>query len=270
MPFRATGASVRGQSHVAHNKPNQDAFKVVHESGWTMIAVADGHGSEACPRSDRGARFGVEAVHRLMMEVHRVVDSSPDWQDRLNAYLARMPDEFIHFWEMLVSEDLAKDPLVGQTTNTFLAYGSTCVGTILAPSFSLFLQIGDGTAIAIDDRGNVVQVIEPQDYIPSHQTHSLCEKNAAHHLHWRLFLQPHPLSRPSFTMCATDGIVNSFGVNELFSVPLFWWEHAQKVDLIRLRADLIDWLYKVTSAGVGDDATLALCFLPSSAEETAS
>ncbi|MDQ3699739.1 MAG: protein phosphatase 2C domain-containing protein, partial [Chloroflexota bacterium] len=63
--WRVVGTSVRGASHRRHGLPNQDALRWWPESGLgppLVLAVADGHGSAKCFRSDVGSRLAVAAA----------------------------------------------------------------------------------------------------------------------------------------------------------------------------------------------------------------
>jgi hypothetical protein len=100
--WRAIGASVRGASHVRAGLPNQDAIYLSSlatsaapdapdaastpgAAGFPgtplLLAVADGHGSAKCFRSDTGARLAVETAARVIREaLHEL--SAPAEQDR--------------------------------------------------------------------------------------------------------------------------------------------------------------------------------------------
>ena len=54
------GKSVKGATHEKNGLPLQDNCKIEEISDKiTIIAVADGHGSSKCPRSDRGSLIAV-------------------------------------------------------------------------------------------------------------------------------------------------------------------------------------------------------------------
>lgn len=66
--LRATGASVRGPSHILNNQPNQDAMGLWgHRGGWIGI-VADGLGSR--PLSQIGSRAACLAARRVIRSSH--------------------------------------------------------------------------------------------------------------------------------------------------------------------------------------------------------
>src|SRR5688500_15700808 len=66
--WRVLGSSRRGASHVRSGLPNQDAigWQVAPDEGTVALAVADGHGSARCTRSDTGARLAVRAALEIL------------------------------------------------------------------------------------------------------------------------------------------------------------------------------------------------------------
>ena len=58
---------VKGATHQRNGLPCQDSKKIVEISDDIVImAVADGHGSEKCPRSDRGSTIAVNTFCEVM------------------------------------------------------------------------------------------------------------------------------------------------------------------------------------------------------------
>jgi hypothetical protein len=92
------GASARGASHIHRNKPNQDARGGAVFGRWTMIAVADGHGSDPHFRSDRGSRFAVEAAREAFTALSADGAASAADLDRLHAGLAALPEQIVSSW----------------------------------------------------------------------------------------------------------------------------------------------------------------------------
>jgi serine/threonine protein phosphatase PrpC len=61
--WRIIGETVPGASHLRAGIPNQDSILQMRESDRTLplvVAIADGHGSPKCFRSDKGSRFVVK------------------------------------------------------------------------------------------------------------------------------------------------------------------------------------------------------------------
>lgn len=61
------GKSVKGATHEKNGLPLQENYKIEEISDKiTIIAVADGHGSSKCPRSDRGSLIAVNTFCAVM------------------------------------------------------------------------------------------------------------------------------------------------------------------------------------------------------------
>ena len=57
------GRSVKGASHVRSGMPCQDSLRIEEVSSkLSIIAAADGHGSDKSPRSDRGSTIAVKCI----------------------------------------------------------------------------------------------------------------------------------------------------------------------------------------------------------------
>ena len=64
------GKSVKGATHEKNGLPLQDNCKIEEISDKiTIIAVADGHGSSKCPRSDRGSLIAVNSNEKLSAQL---------------------------------------------------------------------------------------------------------------------------------------------------------------------------------------------------------
>ena len=51
-----------GSNHIRMNKICEDASASYDDNNLHIIAVADGHGSDNYPRTERGSKFAVEAA----------------------------------------------------------------------------------------------------------------------------------------------------------------------------------------------------------------
>ena len=71
------GECVKGATHERNGKPLQDSKRIVEISDRiAILAVADGHGSDKCARSDRGSAIAVNAppeelCHRIFLSFIR-------------------------------------------------------------------------------------------------------------------------------------------------------------------------------------------------------
>ncbi|MGQ9600783.1 MAG: protein phosphatase 2C domain-containing protein, partial [Anaerolineae bacterium] len=76
--WKVIGKSVRGEAHKREGKPCQDAIQWHQGDEFAVLAVADGHGSERSPYSDRGAQFTVEVAVELLRSLYAGSSSVSD------------------------------------------------------------------------------------------------------------------------------------------------------------------------------------------------
>ena len=90
MNRKVYGESVQGASHVRSGTVCQDSYKKVEVSEDIMlVAVADGHGSTACPYSKTGSQIAVNVFCRVMQNLIDNFKNSPEF---LLTYLNREGD----------------------------------------------------------------------------------------------------------------------------------------------------------------------------------
>jgi hypothetical protein len=162
------------------------------------------------------------------------------------------PDELgtlEHRKDAAAREAVAADPL--------LAYGATVMTVLVAETFILYLQLGDGDILVVVEGGKVTRPLERDERLFANQTTSLCSPDAWRDVQIRFQALVHP--PPALILLATDGYANSF-VNE----AAFLQVGADLLDLLRteglaaVEADLATWLTEASQAGSGDDITLGL------------
>src|SRR5688500_5490400 len=134
--WQLIGDSVRGAAHIRANKPNQDAI------GWRALgpattpgaagerglearamgaALADGHGGERHPRSDRGAQLAVEAA-LAVLEKFVAGQKGRTASAVLRAARRTLPRLIARRWRKLVDRDAGDEP--GGDAR-YLPYGAT-------------------------------------------------------------------------------------------------------------------------------------------------
>src|SRR5262249_23594034 len=109
--WRVTGKSWRGAAHIESGKENQDAIQyVTNDDGLVALAVADGHGSGMCFRSQVGSRLAVQAAVRCLCEfaeTHHADEQATTIADRARTHLV---SELTDSWRTAVSAHLAETP----------------------------------------------------------------------------------------------------------------------------------------------------------------
>ncbi len=275
--WRAIGRSVRGASHVRSGKPNQDAFACLPRSGTgppLIVTVSDGHGSAKSFRSDVGSRLAADKTAWLIQDL---LDGQPD-PTNLSAVKRtaeeRLPQEVVRWWRAGVKHHISKSPFTPEELDTLeqekgvaarlqvehhptLAYGATILSVLVTEKFILYLQLGDGDILVVQENGEVVRPIPGDERLFANETMSLCMEDAWREVRMRfqaLYETPPPL-----ILLTSDGYGNSF-VNDdaFFKVGSDLLEILQSEGLGPVERNLEDWLREASETGSGDDVTLGL------------
>lgn len=258
------GRSVRGASHLRSGLPNQDAIGWVEDAdsaGGVLLAVADGHGSAKCFRSDYGSRFAVEAAKSVL--------STPEPADA-----ERVPAELVQRWREAVQTHLCEDPIPASAllklekklgraarlsveADPVLAYGSTLLVTAVSESGAFYLHLGDGDILTVSGEAEVSRPWPRDERLFGDETTSLATRDAAREIRWRIARAPEDL--PALILLSTDGYANSFRDDDGFLAvgrDLLRMIHAEGIGPIT--ENLECWLREASELGSGDDITVGI------------
>lgn len=272
-PWRATGSSVRGASHVRASLENQDAIGWIPTDGagvQVALSVADGHGSPRSFRSATGAELAVKVSQQLAAELLEVDPTGGQISVVKDRLLEEVPKRIVQEWRARVEDHLARHPFseeeltsverrIGENPCDFLerdpyiAYGSTLVTAIALESFMVFWQVGDGDVLAVSAQG-VGRPITKQTLLIANETTSLCSKDA-----WQYFQVAVLGTPPPLVTVSTDGLANSFLDEQgfcKFGSDLF--ELIARNGLEDVSQKMNDWLQQMTEEGSGDDISLGV------------
>jgi serine/threonine protein phosphatase PrpC len=253
-----------GANHVRVEMPNQDAYAVRPElagaadpSDTVVLAVADGHGSAAHPRSAAGAEIATEKLVDLAMSFSAACARNEPLRTLKSAAEEQIPRELVRKWRegVRAHATAAANPLgTRDDDEVFLAYGSTLLGAVITPRLLVCWQLGDGE-LAIVEGANVSFPLAPAERQLGVETDSLCQPDAWSRVrvHW----QPLHGACPDLVLLATDGLVNSYADHagfEAFGVGML--ERIRSAGVAAVRDQLDGWLAKAAEFS-GDDATLA-------------
>ncbi len=277
-PWRVTGCSVRGASHLRAGLESQDAIGWIPAAGTgcrVAVSVADGHGSPRNFRSATGARLAIEVSHELAGELLALPEGVPGLpllKDRLEQ---SAPRRLVRAWRARVDEHLSQWPFTPAelaaarerdgdegpgclARNPYLAYGSTLVTAVAMESCMAFWQIGDGDVLLVAGDGQASRPLPRDELLAGNETTSLCTAEA-----WRLFRVAVLGTTAPVVLASTDGLANSFRDEQGF--------FRFGSDLLRMLADdgidavggrLGGWLGQMTAEGSGDDISLGLLCRP--------
>jgi serine/threonine protein phosphatase PrpC len=267
--WRVFGRSVRGTSHRRRQIPNQDSFDwATTVQGHLILAVADGHGSSACFRSETGAALAVQCAIEHIAEFDGRLDFSQQFLDDVER---DFKDRLIARWRDAVSSHLTQNPFTAEEelvvasrkgrSSPFIAYGSTLLTALASDSQLLLLQIGDGDILMVDASGRVSRPWPRDGRLLGVETTSLCTDDAASNI--RIRVEPLTPESPTLVLLCTDGYANSFRNDAGFlKVGADLLEMIEEDGVESVENELEGWLEEASSLGSGDDVTLGvLCRL---------
>lgn len=265
--WQVIGASVRGAAHKRENKPCQDAVQWRQADEFAVLAVADGHGSERSPYSDRGAQIAVEVAVALLHSLYTGFLTGPATLSAVKRYAEeQLSEKIVREWRERVKKDYAanlsdggveREPL--EERDLLVGYGSTLLAALLAQDFLFFLQLGDGDILAVAGDGTVVRPIPRDERLIANETTSLSTPDA-----WRevrvAFLPIHD-ENPVLVLLSTDGYANSFVSDQDFlQVGADYLRLIREEGIEWLASQLEAWLNEASAQGSGDDITVSLAF----------
>jgi serine/threonine protein phosphatase PrpC len=264
--WRVFGRSVRGVSHRRRHIPNQDAIKwSATPAGDLALAVADGHGSSACFRSETGAAFAVQCALDLVAEFASRLDFGQHYLDDVER---EFKDELIARWRDAVSVHLTENPFTAEELlvvasragrTSFTAYGSTLLVALACESQLLLVQIGDGDILMVSGTGRVSRPWPRDARLLGVETTSLCTEDAVSNI--RLRVEPLTPESPALVLLCTDGYSNSFRADAGFlKVGTDLLEMIDEDGPESVESNLEGWLEEASSLGSGDDVTLGVLF----------
>ena len=255
--------SVRGLSHLKKNNPNEDSVSLTSLGNHTLItAISDGHGSDACFRSQTGSRFAV-TVFENIFQTSPVFNTT----EELQQFVEQVPALVIKQWKELVENDLRLYPysLVEQSdeckANPYLPYGCTLLGSCITPQYGIFIQIGDGDIFALFSEGHISKLVADDERLTGQAVTSLCLPEAENDFRTSIY----DFSKDSLDVIimGTDGLGNSYGSDE----NLYAWATDIKAFIAQengkelINENLSVWLDEVSSNGSADDISMAIIVL---------
>lgn len=275
--WQTAGASVRGAAHIRSGLPNQDALRCVavnREGTTAMVAVADGHGSDKCFRSDLGAELAVESATNMLQRLVAAEVPVTNLES-----IAQAVEQIVVRWRSAVDADLRAAPFLSAElgalerrkgidarrlveVNPYLAYGTTLAAVVATASYILYVQLGDGDILAVDSAGQVTRPLEDDGRLFGGETTSLSGREAARDFRVGFqLLAAGEDEAPSLILLATDGYANSFRDDAGFvqvGSDLLGMIRAEGLDAVA--GSLPDWLGEATHFGSGDDVTVGLLY----------
>jgi len=274
--WQALRASVRGAAHRRTGLPNQDAVRIARravangadddDTPALVLALADGHGSAKCFRSQQGARLAVAVALQTAGSLPLAAPPSQRkrWAEE------QWPVTLVRGWQAAVTRRLERQPLTAAELAALdehgrqqveiqptLAYGSTLLSVIVAPAFILYLQLGDGDLLTVSADGTVARPLPPDARLIGNETTSLCAPRAADDI--RVYCQTLAGAPPALILAATDGYANAFRDDAGFrQVAHDLWTMLRDEGEAAVSPHLHGWLDEASRQGSGDDISVGI------------
>ena len=267
------GECVKGATHERNGKPLQDSKKIVEISDRiAILAVADGHGSEKCARSDRGSAIAVNAFYAVIKNYLLSYGQDADGMTSLVTFLNREGDtrfaqDVCEEWQARVKqsfyknkvEELIADDGTIDWKSVYSLYGTTLLGMLVTDSFVFSFQIGDGDINLVTET-DIFPLVEPEKFLGI-ETHSLSKPDAWRKAVASLRRKNIEDDTPYLYMLSTDGFVNSYASDEEFKKTCReYFNMIGQHGFEAVKDNLAKWLKETSEYGCGDDVTVVMAF----------
>ena len=170
-----------GSSHIMRHKPCQDRLCRVQTPDFTLVAVADGHGSAEYTRSGLGARFAVYAAQKILPS------DAPDEE---------VVGDIKWLYDHMVARHMARHPLsereMGLLSAARLhpvaAYGCTLAVAVIdyAHNSTTRYCLGDSGVFCIDTSGHFPPPLPEDPACVGSATSSMCQGPETVKQHFRI------------------------------------------------------------------------------------
>ena len=267
------GECVKGATHERNGKPLQDSKKIVEISDRiAILAVADGHGSEKCARSDRGSAIAVNAFYAVIKNYLLSYGQDADGMTSLVTFLNREGDTRFaqdvceegqarvkqSFYKNKVEELIADDGTI-DWKSVYSLYGTTLLGMLVTDSFVFSFQIGDGDINLVTET-DIFPLVEPEKFLGI-ETHSLSKPDAWRKAVASLRRKNIEDDTPYLYMLSTDGFVNSYASDEEFKKTCReYFNMIGQHGFEAVKDNLAKWLKETSEYGCGDDVTVVMAY----------
>ena len=269
--WEAAGISVRGARHAVDGTPCQDAVRVYQDDDFVIVAVADGHGDPKHARSDEGARLAVEVTALILRELGAILlRDAPAARHPLEiqADLKRhLPGRISWEWNRRVRAHAGHGDQDGAWHEDVNLYGCTLLGALFTDTLGVFVQLGDGDILLVEEPGGPRCVFPLHDDIYGSVTHSLCQPGAVDYARVRC----ERLAGPRLAMLASDGVRDCLldRPEAFLEVGTWLLGRITRQGFAPAMADLPGWLGELTRRGNGDDVTTGIVHWMREEEEEA-
>ena len=260
-------ASVRGNSHVLRDIPNQDSsfFQFGSTPDRWAAAIADGHGSSAHPKSEIGSRVAVQSAVETVLEF---LENEKGEFHSFDNISERIINSIINKWRVQISslyqiekhEQLTLDEGEEISPDEFFLYGTTLAFVFPYQDVLLLGSIGDSDGFWRSQSGiaRSLYLFGNNDDGIGEETHSLCLPNAKRFFRFNAL----PSINGGTLLIATDGVKKSLSDEDSLNNILDYFHTLASNKDDSLEVDLTEQLQELTEEGSGDDCTAIIIHFP--------
>lgn len=264
------GTSVQGATHVRAGIECQDSHKkIICDDGTIIMAVADGHGSTACPYSKTGSHIAANVFCQIMKEFHDAYEDKPEL---LLTYLNREGETKVaqaidtQWKRRVIRQHMNNKREMPHTEDgrrnesaIYKQYGTTLLGLMLTSTYLFAFQLGDGDICRINSAG-LDMVIQPPKILGV-ETHSLSKADAWNKAITVVRRKDASEPLPSLFLLSTDGFANSHKDEQEFRKTCTeYFEMIKQHGTKAVRENLAGWLAETSEMGCGDDITVLMAY----------
>jgi serine/threonine protein phosphatase PrpC len=282
--YRSFSATVIGISHTKHDKACQDFALHYADKGMTLAVVADGHGSDDCFRSAKGAEFAAEcAKEGIIAFVNRPGPGLFALLERKSTPTRKSNEELIgdlvkHIiaeWHGKVKDDYESHPFTqeelesagekyqekyAEGSGLHHAYGATLIAAVITADYWFGIHIGDGRLTALYKDGSYNQPVPWDERCFLNVTTSICDEDAAETA--RVYYCPRTeRDLPLAVFLCSDGIDDNYPVDDndkhLFKLYRTISQTFAEDGFDSTCAQIQDLAHSFATKGKGDDTSIA-------------
>ena len=273
MSHMIYGASVRGASHIRSGVVCQDSYKQMQiADDVILIAVADGHGSSACPYSKTGSKIATNVFCSIMEDAyHSFAEDMNFFMTYLNREGELKIAQSIDVeWKRRVWKahlDNKREKPIDENGEVdkkavYKQYGTTLLGLMITPSFVFAFQLGDGDILFVDNK-EVHQIVST-DKILGTETHSLSKIDAWKKVTTIIRKRDSVDDLPYLYLISTDGFSNSHKTERDFHITCKeYFKLIGECGFNAVASNLKNWLNETSEHGCGDDITVVMVYFES-------
>jgi serine/threonine protein phosphatase PrpC len=277
--YKSFSATATGISHTNHDKGCEDCSYHYDNENMSIAIVADGHGSEDCFRSAKGAEFAVDCAKSGIcaligqLNSQKIIPQKADFDN----YFRNLINNIITEWHGKVKDDYTSahftDEELADVSDKYKkrfasggsmhhAYGTTLIAVAVTEDFWFGFHIGDGRLTALYKDGSFDQPVPWDLRCFLNRTTSICDDDTAEST--RFYYCPKTeKDLPLAVFLCSDGLDDNYAVDEkenaysLFNIYRTITQTFAEDGFESTCSQIEDLAHSFATKGKGDDTSIA-------------